>query len=70
MIATMEPRRVNMVTVPLETPESKDELAPTIRFTLSLTESNDKTFPEFSYTELLKNASVSSPKVISLIHLS
>ena len=32
------------------------ENAPTLRFTLSLTESDDKTCPEFSFLDLVKSA--------------
>ena len=32
------------------------ENAPTLRFTLSLTESDDKTCPEFSFLDLVKTA--------------
>lgn len=37
------------------------QLAPSFRFTLTLPESNEKTCPEFNYSQLLKSAEVRSP---------
>jgi len=37
------------------------QLAPSFRFTLTLPESNEKTCPEFNYSQLLKSAEVGLP---------
>lgn len=55
----MEPRRVEMVTFAQQNQPKLEKVDPTIRFTLTLAESNDETCPEFSYAELWKNALVS-----------
>ena len=63
----VEPRRIDLTT--LEAPnkdDKKDKQRPTLRFNLALTESNDKTCPEFSYVELLKNTLVSSKNLLDL----
>jgi hypothetical protein len=39
------------------------QLAPSFRFTLTLPESNEKTCPEFNYSQLLKTAEVSSVRL-------
>ena len=55
-----EPRRIELM--PAEPPKpttKKEKRTPAFRFRLSLTESTDKTCPEFSYAELLKNVLVS-----------
>ena len=56
-----EHRRVELVSsAPLPVDEKKEERTPTVRLSITITESNDVSFPEFSYTELLlKNAPVS-----------
>ncbi len=53
------PRRIELMPVaPVPKKETK-KTPQTIRFTLDLSESTDKTCPEFSYEELLRNALVS-----------
>ena len=55
-----EPRRVNLM--PVEAPDvaKKDKKPSRVsRFSVALTESNDKSCPEFSYAELVKNSLVS-----------
>lgn len=56
----VESRRVELVnTVALPNEGKRDERPPTVRISVVLTESNDVSCPEFSYTDLLmKNASV------------
>ena len=56
----MEVKRVELMQVEPAAQSKKDKkVLPTFRFNLTLTESTDKTCPEFSYTELMKNALVS-----------
>ena len=56
----MEAKRVELMPVaPATQPKKDKKVLPTFRFNLTLTESTDKTCPEFSYTELMKNALVS-----------
>jgi hypothetical protein len=59
-----EPRRVQLTTVtPLEPSQKPKKVTkPSVRFNLVLTETTDKICPEFSFTELLKNALVSREK--------
>ena len=61
MDAMSDPRRLHFTTIgPMgKEKKKKSSLPPTIRFTLALRESNDKTCPEFSYADLMKNALVS-----------
>ena len=49
------PRRIELMLVaPIQKKEMKPKtVAPTIRFTLNLTEPTDKPCPEFSYEELI-----------------
>lgn len=55
----MEPRRIELTTVaPKEKEEKTPKQAPTLRFRLQLTETTEKSYPEFAYTELVKNALV------------
>lgn len=57
----MEPKRVELVSVGTINEEKKPKKRiPTLRFNLTLTDSTDKTCPEFSYSDLVKNALVSS----------
>lgn len=53
-----EPRRLHFTTVgPMgKEKKKKSSSPPTLRFTLALRESNDKTCPEFWYADLMKNA--------------
>ncbi|GAB1604543.1 ubinuclein-2-like [Argonauta hians] len=53
-----DPRRLSFTTIgPMgKEKKKKSSLPPTIRFTLALRESNDKTCPEFSFADLMKNA--------------
>jgi len=55
-----EPKRLQFTTLNNKPEEKTKESQPsTVRFSLSLLESTDKTCSEFSYTELLKNELVS-----------
>ena len=56
-----EPRRIELTTVEPIAPEKEEKKEQiTFRFSLTLTDSTERTCPEFSYTELLKNALVSA----------
>lgn len=56
---SMEPRRVELTAVksPIAS-EKKQRPKETLRFTLSLKESTDKAFSEFSFAELKRNVQV------------
>ena len=55
----MEPRRIESKPVSDTAPtDEKKKAAKTYRFSLSLTESNSSTYPEFSYSELVKDTLV------------
>ncbi|XP_014772996.1 ubinuclein-2 isoform X2 [Octopus bimaculoides] len=58
MNAMSDPRRLTFTTIgPMgKEKKKKSSLPPTMRFTLALRESNDKTCPEFSFADLMKNA--------------
>lgn len=57
----MEPKRLELMTVgPVNEEKEGKKRIPTFRFNLTLTESTDRICPEFSYTELIKNALVSN----------
>ena len=61
------PRRIELMPVaPIQKKETKKETVPTVRFNLDLTEPTEKTCPEFSYEELLRNALVSCDKMLNL----
>ncbi|XP_077984598.1 uncharacterized protein LOC144439201 [Glandiceps talaboti] len=52
-----EPRRIIPISAPTADQKEKTKKGePTIRFSLTLTESTERTCPEFSYGELVKNA--------------
>ncbi|XP_070554503.1 ubinuclein-1-like isoform X2 [Ptychodera flava] len=52
-----EPRRIIPVSAePTDNKEKTKKVDPTLRFSLTLTDSTEKTCPEFSYGELVKNA--------------
>ncbi|XP_074651217.1 uncharacterized protein LOC141905981 isoform X2 [Tubulanus polymorphus] len=52
-----EPRRVELTSnVPLDGKKKPEKCPPVLRFELDIGESDDKTFAEFSYLELLKDA--------------
>lgn len=54
------PRRIELMpAAPIQKKETKKETPVTIRLTLDLTDPTEKTCPEFSYEELLRNALVS-----------
>ena len=56
----MEPKRVNLVPVgPVQEPKKTEEIKRTYRFSVALTESTDKTCPEFSFHEMVKGLLVS-----------
>ena len=56
----MEPRRIELTTVtPKEDVEDEKKSPPSLRFRMQLGETTEKSCPEFSYTELMKNALVS-----------
>ena len=62
---TGEPRRIELLpVVPQEKEKEKNKPTRTVRLKLTLTESCDTTCPEFSYTELVKNATVSVRKCL------
>lgn len=59
-----EPKRLEFKTItPTQKPKKKLSYPPADRFSLTLTDSTETTCPEFSYTELVKNAVVSSSKL-------
>lgn len=65
-----EPRRIELMpAAPVENKGKKGKLSSTIRFNLALTETTERTCPEFSYVQLLKNAVVSREKVFKIIIL-
>ncbi len=66
-----EPRRLEFTTIaPTQKPKKEVPCAPASqRFTLTLTDSTETTCPEFSYTELVKNAVVSPPNYTKISEL-
>ncbi len=54
------PRRIELMPVaPVQKKEKKKKTPVTLRFELTLAESNEKTCPEYSYAELVKDRLVS-----------
>lgn len=56
-----EPKRVQFTTIgPNQKDQKKESPRKTVRFNLDLPATTDTACPEFSYSELLKNVSVSA----------
>ena len=54
----MEPRRIQPIVLSTKVSKKVELPKPCVRFVLELTESNQDTYPEFSYPDLMKNAIV------------
>ena len=52
----MEPRRVQPIVLSTKVSTTCELTKPCVRFVLELEESNQDTYPEISYTDLMKNA--------------